>query len=55
MKNSDIVSMIWAIAVGALVKILPPLPRRIDSTVVAPKVSRKNRTVATQNTGLRNW
>ena len=43
-----------AIAAGELTWTLPPLPIWICSTVVAPKVSRKNRMATTQNTGLRN-
>ena len=53
--NRLMMPTVCTMAKGELMFTLPRLPIWIWSTVVAPKVSRKNRAKPTQSTGLRHW
>ncbi len=55
MKKIDQMMLIWAMAKGEFLWTKLESPMWIWSEVVAPKVSRKKTTAATQNTGWRSW
>ncbi|MCR5879210.1 hypothetical protein [Phenylobacterium sp. J367] len=55
MKNSVMISMVWLIALGAFLWMLPPDPIWIWSMVIEPKTSRKKIRPAIQKIGWRIW
>ena len=55
MPKTPMIPIVCTMANGELTLTLPRLPIWIVSTVVAPKVRRKNSRNPTQKTGLRHW
>jgi hypothetical protein len=53
--NTLMMAIVCTMAKGELMLTLPRLPIWMVSTVVAPKVSRKNSRQPTQKTGLLTW